>query len=109
MYIDDGLRVVLLDFSPWRSWTDPLLFEWDELERAAAAAGVVSLPLLRLVQRGQEVRTRVDDLSRMPLEVATLQSEDVAELIRRARSADAAAAADDDDDEEEGDVGRGDR
>lgn len=93
--------MLLLDFSPWRSWTDPLLFDWDEFDPAAAGSGVVALPMLRTVQRGQEVRTRLDDLSRMPLEVATLQSDDVEELIRRARAMDTVASDDDDDDDAE--------
>mmetsp|Transcript_14218 Transcript_14218/g.28646 ORF Transcript_14218/g.28646 Transcript_14218/m.28646 type:complete len:327 (+) Transcript_14218:50-1030(+) len=76
------LRVRLMDFSPWAPSTDPLLFEWEELEAPRAGA-----PEFRAVPREGAGRARLEDYHSLPLEVAQLgatSAEEMEELCRRA-------------------------
>lgn len=50
LYVDGDERVHLLDVAPFHDATDPLLFDWDELEVAAAAAESIQ-PHVRLELR----------------------------------------------------------
>jgi hypothetical protein len=53
VYIDKKERVWLLDFNVWGSQTDPLLFEWEELQSLGDER--VSFPEIRVVDTEREV------------------------------------------------------
>jgi len=76
------LKVTLVDFSPWAPSTDPLLFEWDELETSLGLSAE-----FRVVQREGEERSKLENYHCVPLEVAELgvsTPEEMEELCRRA-------------------------
>jgi len=80
-------RVRLVDFSPWAPSTDPLLFDWGDLDAAAAAQHGGNPPEFRAVPREGEGRARLENYHQVPLEVAELgvrSPEEVEELCRRA-------------------------
>jgi len=77
-----SLKVTLVDFSPWAPSTDPLLFEWNELEATPGLAAE-----FRVVQREGEERSKLENYHCVPLEVAELgvsTPEEIEELCKRA-------------------------
>jgi len=78
-------RVRLVDFSPWAPSTDPLLFDWEELDTLAAGEG--DAPEFRVVQSETENRAKLEHYHSLPLEVAELgvkSPEEIEALCRRA-------------------------
>lgn len=83
-----NFRVRLVDFSPWAPSTDPLLFEWEELD-APPGGNAGPRPEFRAVRREGEGRARLENYHSLPLEVAEMgvkSPEEMEELCRRAEA-----------------------
>lgn len=79
-------KVRLVDFSPWISSTDPLLFDWRELPTLGADDGAMR-PEFRCVRSEAERCGKVENYHSVPLEVAELGSatpNEMEDLCRRA-------------------------
>eukprot|EP00928_Gymnodinium_smaydae_P053163 TRINITY_DN37216_c0_g1_i1.p1 TRINITY_DN37216_c0_g1~~TRINITY_DN37216_c0_g1_i1.p1 ORF type:complete len:369 (-),score=94.58 TRINITY_DN37216_c0_g1_i1:69-1121(-) len=84
-------KVRLLDFSPWTASTDPLLFDWEELQEMGAqqATQESGPPVIRTVGSESERRAKLENYHALPLEVAELGAkspEEISELCRKAEA-----------------------
>lgn len=87
-------KVRLIDFSPWSPSTDPLMYDWDELEALGGDQGnnnsdVNGLPEFRAVQSETDRRAKLENYHCLPLEVAQMGNhtpDEMAELCRKAEA-----------------------
>merc|ERR1711924_567942 len=80
-------KVRLFDFSPWSPSTDPLLYDWDELESIDVQS--MESPSLRVVRSESDKRAKLENYHALPIEVAQLGAQtpdEIADLCRRAEA-----------------------
>lgn len=67
VYLDKDHRVWLIDFNPLEGSVDPLLFEWDEIERMRSA----HCPEIRVTQN-KAIRPSQISIHRLPYDIVDL-------------------------------------
>lgn len=59
MYVTSDGRVKLIDFNPWRAFTLPLLFTWEELEEEACTSDEEEEEIGKEHERKMDVEFRI--------------------------------------------------
>lgn len=77
VYVDQKDRVWIIDFNPWSSTTDSLLYDWTELltmDLCDAADDDEGLPRMKIVQTARQVRQDPLSSYRAPIDAVELAS-----------------------------------